>query len=63
MMMMIAYTQISYGGYSSSGYHHHHHVGDCDHVEDSDDFDDTVDDHDDPGVPLVSVYGNLSQCM
>ena len=38
----------------SSGYHHHHHVGDCDYVED-------IDDHDDPGVTLVSVYGNLSQ--
>ena len=43
------------------GYHHYRHVGDCDYVEDIDDFDDTVDDHDDPGVTLVSVYGNLSQ--
>ena len=49
--------------YRSSGYHHHHHVGDCDYVEDIDedcyDFDETIDDHDDLGVTLVSVYYNF----
>ena len=65
-MIMITYPQNGYRGDiaigRSSGYHHHHNVGDYDCVEDIDgddyDFDDTVDDHDDPGVTLVSENGN-----
>ena len=47
----------------SSGYdhHHYHHVGDYDYVEDIDedgfDFDDTVNDHDDPGVCVCERSG------
>ena len=59
----IAIAKSSVAKSSGFHHHHHHHVGDYDYIEDIDedgfDSDDPVDDHDDPGVTLVSEDGNM----